>query len=189
MVALWSKTQNYLLQIAPIAGGHPFPYTVPITVVPDQYSPGEVWRLEHFGTTEDSEATSDAGDFDDDGISNLLERALGGDPSQMDHANETTLLLAGDRSKDGTKSGFPSVKFSQLFPPPGDVTYAVQASSDLIQWEIIASQAPGESWSAIGAETIVNEGVVVDEVREIEVIDGIDSDVARYLRLKVSASP
>ncbi len=47
-------------------------------------SPAESWRFTHFGTTENSGQAADDFDADKDGISNLLERAFGGDPNESD---------------------------------------------------------------------------------------------------------
>lgn len=47
-------------------------------------SPRAQWRLEHFGTPENVGAAADGADPDGDGLINLLEYALGGDPWQID---------------------------------------------------------------------------------------------------------
>ena len=74
---------EYFMQLAPIVAGHLFGYTTPMPLRLTSKAADEAaaWQLEQFVTLEQSEATSPAGDFGQDGISNLIERALGLDPA------------------------------------------------------------------------------------------------------------
>jgi hypothetical protein len=48
---------------------------------PAKLTPAETWRQTFFSTINNSGSAADAADPDQDGISNLLERALGGNPT------------------------------------------------------------------------------------------------------------
>ncbi|HZJ14701.1 MAG TPA: DNRLRE domain-containing protein [Chthoniobacteraceae bacterium] len=50
--------------------------TVNVTATPSQQ-----WRLQYFGIADDTGNAADLFDFDNDGFANLLERALGGNPT------------------------------------------------------------------------------------------------------------
>ncbi len=119
-----------------------------------------VWRQTHFGS---SEATGDAAndaDPDADGVPNLLEYALAGDPmvAEQDLLPVATvvdgkLTLAFDRISDGT------------------LLYEVLASSDLVAWSAI--------WSSTGDENTLGLVTVTDT-------DLISAHDRRFLRLRVT---
>ena len=89
-----SVENAYLLQIAPIIGGHRFSYTSPIVVYPGAaiVDPHDIWQQTHFGQTEASGTAAPESDADADGLSNLIERALGFDPTQAEDDSAATML-------------------------------------------------------------------------------------------------
>ena len=123
----------------------------------------ELWRLTHFGTLFATGPASDRADPDADSLENLVEFALGL------HPNEPSPLPAIRSSRDA--AGF-HVSF---FRARADLTYRVEASSDLDNWNIIATN-PGR----------VGEDVTVtDTLHEI----GTVPQTRRYLRLAIAHLP
>jgi hypothetical protein len=56
------------------------------------HSPLESWRLHHFGSIENSGAAANTSDPDRDGLANLAEYALGGNPTTAADATRPTLV-------------------------------------------------------------------------------------------------
>jgi hypothetical protein len=107
-------------------------------------------RLAYFGTPDNSGNTADVADFDGDGISNLVEMALGTNPASNTSGNsglQYTGTFAGGGTVAGT--GQPIARFENIatgadyrglfsrrknFAALG-VTLIPQFSNDLITWE------------------------------------------------------
>jgi len=77
--------------------------------------------LSSYGVTD----TNPADDPYNTGIPNLLAYAFDVDPAAPDRANLPVL---------GTLNGYLTISFVQSIPPPTDITYTVQVSNDLINW-------------------------------------------------------
>ncbi len=125
----------------------------------------ELWRQTHFGTLFATANAADLADPDGDGVSNLLEYALGTTPT------------------DAASVSLPSVQVSGLSPQPlflqltflrarSDLTYTVEASSDLATWSAISTN-PG----------------TVSPTTPVTVTDSANLSVTprRFLRLRVTA--
>ncbi len=76
----------------------------------------DAWRLHHFGTTEESGEFALHGDPDGDGVENLIEFALGRDPTEP----------AGPPVTLGKRNGFLTLTFRHIGAP--EITYAIKAS-------------------------------------------------------------
>ena len=120
------------------------------------------WRALQFGTVANTGTAADTADPDGDGVSNLLEYALGTSPTSAASVSVPTAQVSGSRLQ---------ISFQRAL---SDVTYHVEASSDL---------SPG-SWSVIAT----NPGTVGQKVT---VTDTVDLPAAppprRFLRLRVTA--
>ncbi len=130
------------------------------------------WKLQYLG---DSEAP-DQGDPDNDGIPNILEYALAGDPMKSDPG-----ILPKVETKLGNRLAY---TFSR--PDPSGVEYEVWASSNLINWQVMASRpAGGTAWSGSFnvSETTGSPGVPV--VRAEDPLT-LEQSTWRFLRLRVT---
>ena len=140
-------------------------------------TPVEVWKFAHFGAAWASVDMAD--DPDNDGISNFLEYALGGDPTVSDpqilpqaSMQDGHLCLSFTRNANLT-----------------DLTYTVSASNDLMVWSPIARSSNGGPMRAFGEvnmPTIVEVGRAA--VKSVLVTDAVTADALhplRFLRLEM----
>ena len=122
-------------------------------------TPLQEWRLTNLGTSENTGEAADAFDKDNDGLPNLLEYALGGNPNV---ANASVLPVAG--------GGNPlTLTFTRLADPA--ITYVVEASDtlDTGSWSSIFT-----STGIAGSVTVTDPGPVVGN--------------RRFLRLRVTTN-
>ncbi len=130
------------------------------------------WKLRYLG---DSDAP-DQGDPDNDGIPNILEYALAGDPMKPDPG-----ILPKVETKPGNRLAY---MFSR--PDPSDVKYEVWASSDLSNWQVVASRpAGGTAWSG---SFNVSETTGSPDVSVVRAEDPLtfEQTTWRFLRLEVT---
>ena len=118
------------------------------------------WRQTHFGSSEATGNAANDADPDADGVANLLEYALAGDPMVAENdllpvqaVVAGHLTLAFDRISDGT------------------LTYEVLASDDLATWSSV--------WSSTGAENTAGLVTVTDP-------ELLSAHARRFLRLRVT---
>ena len=108
------------------------------------------WRSTHFGTISNSGNTADTADFDNDGVTNLMEFAFGTDPTS-NLSGSAPLQYAGTFAGGGgiTQTGMPRIRFESVnngvdfralfvrrksFAADG-LTYAPQFSANLTSWQ------------------------------------------------------
>lgn len=126
-------------------------------------SPGQQWRQSEFGTIENTGDAADTADPDHDLISNLLERAFGGDPNVAD----PEILPSHDAS-----GSFFSIKYRRAIAAT-DLAFVVQESTDLTS-----------PWNpASGTEELISADGNVELIRFIRPPAADDS---LFLRLEVS---
>jgi len=143
-------------------------------------TPLEVWKFTHFGAT--WAAVDMSADPDNDGISNLLEYALGGDPTTGDpqilpqaSMQNAHLQLSFTRNADHT-----------------DLTYTVSASNDLTLWSPIAHSTNGGMTLPVGEvnlPTILETGD--GPLKSVLITDAVAADALhpqRFLRLELLSS-
>ena len=120
-------------------------------------------------------------DYDLDGISNLMEYALGLNPTV---ANPAGLPIAIIKNYSGTN--YLSMTFTRSSVAT-DLTYTVQGSSDLINWSDLASSVGGAPTTGVGfvSETGAAPLITV-EVRDTVPSNGTPG-LKRFMRLKVTA--
>lgn len=125
-------------------------------------SPLEQWRQTAFGSPANSGTGADAADPDGDGLPNLLEYALGTQPSQPTAGPAIATSLVGDHLV---------MAFNRIADPA--LTYTVEAATSLVppNWSPI--------WSSTGANNTSGQ---------VEVADPVTTTGApvRFLRLSVN---
>ena len=120
------------------------------------YTALQAWRLTYLGSV----TASDSADPDGDGVPNLLEYALGTDPMAAQNAPVVATQISNSR----LQISFPRVR--------SELTYTVEASSDLVTWTTIATN-PG----TLGQTVTVIDTVVLSTA----------NPPRRFLRLRVIA--
>jgi len=99
----------------------------------------EMWRLAQFGSTENSGNGANKFDFDHDGMSNLMEYAVGRNPKGSDtDAGVTTRIY----KKSRWSPMYMEVSFWCDADKP-DISYFVETSEDLKDWTRIAASIGG----------------------------------------------
>jgi Peptidase family C25 len=150
----------------------PVRFTVGVT-------PVQTWRLANFGTTANEGDAADGADPEHDGLSNVLEYALTLDPNAASSSGLPTASTGG--------GGYPRFEFTRNAART-DVTYTVEASSDLILWTPIARALAGAPTSAITAHSVTESGAGDVKTAIVEDAVPITANSPRFLRLKVTRS-
>lgn len=154
---------------------------ISIWVVDEAVTSWSAWQTANFTTGEiSSGAATDTADFDGDGLSNLMEYALGTAPKQANASGLASPVV--------DFNGYMRMSFPRDANKP-DVTYTVESTSDLsnaANWSILAQ-------SAGGAVTVNNGALMVNEVgagniKTVTVFDSRPSSgfAKRFMRLRVS---
>ncbi len=143
--------------------------------------PFDTWAQQHFGAQAGTAAAAPGADFDHDGIANLMEYALGLDPTVA----SVSALPQAALKKYGASS-YLSFKFTRSSTAT-DLTYLVETSPDLASWTTVATSSGGAVTSGPGfvAETGTAPTFTV-EVRDTQAAD-VGNAAHRYLRLKVTS--
>jgi hypothetical protein len=154
-------TYTSTLTVQPLSGALPA-VNIPVTLTVRADTAMEAWRRAEFGHPLPTEESLDLADPDEDGMSNLLEFALGGNPHVADATARLPVVTTG-------QDGRVALSFRRE-RDAADVTYLVEASSDLVNWTVIATN-PG----AVGQQVTVPDVVAAG------------AEPRRFLRLRVSA--
>ncbi|TVR50394.1 MAG: hypothetical protein EA425_10085 [Puniceicoccaceae bacterium] len=121
-------------------------------------------------------------DPDGDGISNLLEFVLGGNPTVPDRAILGSLASWSPTTAESTDGQF-SFTFSRRAVSIPQVELIFQHSSDLITWSDIAIDPPGSA-----APGLVTLGPIVGGMQPVTITLPASSAPGLFVRLKASAS-
>ena len=112
-------------------------------------SPIDTWRVLKFGPgATNTGLTANTADFDNDGLDNIHEYALGTGPNDTTGANGTSALptkVIG--SADPLLNDRLALTFTIPDPAPSDLTYVVQASDDLAIWTPLATKVGAGAWT------------------------------------------
>ncbi len=151
-----------------------------VTLVFTPWTASELWRLAHFGTTSGSGTAADAADPDHDALPNLLEYALGCDPTAPSASSAPRCSTAGGRLR---------ITFTRN-TAAADITLAVVAADDVAgPWAEVARSTNGAPFTAVAPGAVVNE-TGSGGLRDVEAIDiFLITDPAhprRFMRVVVS---
>lgn len=126
-------------------------------------SPIEVWRGTYFPTHLNTGNAANTADPDHDGIPNLVEYALGTDPTSITpdsngtDSNGNPFILQGHGSQNlpVTLVSQDRLRLAFLAPvsPPAGITYRVQASTNLSDWTTLAEKTGSGNWVWKGTGT------------------------------------
>lgn len=144
-------------------------------------TPLQQWRQDYFQITENSGAAADDADHDGDGLSNLVEYAMGTHPSSPAGSDGTSA-----RPASSIVDGRLAFSFSIPGSPPVALTYQVQVSSDLVQWTTLATKVGTQAWvwNAGGTSRITT--APSGDRSQVTVADSAAVGGKRLMRLKVS---
>jgi T5SS/PEP-CTERM-associated repeat protein len=151
-------TANYAFASVTVPDGYTFANGV--LSAPVSGDPLSQWRIQFFGSPDNSGAAADQADPDGDGIANLVEYAIGSDPT----------VAGGPGFVTGRQGGFLTLSFNRIADPL--VNYSVLGASSV--------QGPWTSvWSSSGLENVAGPVTVSDNI-------AISAEPRRFLRLSVS---
>lgn len=140
--------------------------------------PIKQWRNSKFGL--DANNLSIAGDTvdnDGDGVVNLLEYAFGMEPLvSSDQGFPRSSLMADDAQQ------FLTLSFT-ILPPPSGLTYTVQTSDDLVNWE--DGTIYSDSTNLLETATTVDISPPDSTNKLVRLSSPIDAPPTRFMRIKV----
>lgn len=120
----------------------------------------ELWRKSHFGNPTNTSNGADSADTDGDGLTNLLEYALGSSPLTPNSSSAPTVSFDDDHLV---------FSFYRIADP--DLTYIVQTSTDLQTWDDV--------WTSTGPANRTGFVEVTDTANNL-------TSPRRFIRLSVS---
>lgn len=132
------------------------------------------WQQQYFGAQAGSPSAAAAADFDHDGLANILEYALGTDPTVIQSAAAYTVAVTGNRLK---------VSFNRVLQPDPKLTIQVSASNTLADgsWIVLAKKTGSAAWViASGATVTDNASTGAVTVTDSQVVS---SQAKRFLRV------
>ena len=131
----------------------------PTTII--ALTPIQSWRLQYFGTTNNTAAAADTANLAGDGMANLLKYALGLDP----------LVSATSPVVVDISTGFLRLT-SPKNPSATDVTFSVEVTDDLTT----------SSWTTAGTTVDMNTATLL----QVHDNTPVSSATSRFIRLRVS---
>jgi hypothetical protein len=146
--------ETVALQLASPTGGAALgtQATASLTIVD---RPFDAWRVQVFGANANTPQAQPLADYDGDGIDNLTELYLGGNPTVAD----AEAVTVGGVSPGGK----PQISFIRSLTATG-VIFMVQATDSLTgTWETIASKTGAAAWATLPGVT-VNDNASTGEV-------------------------
>ena len=145
-----------------------------VDVGADEYmTAAQAWRDAYFSLPDGGTNANATDDPDKDGLPNLLEYALGGNPTLP----SSVVLPAPSQS-----GGHPILSFTRNLNAT-DLTFVVQSSNNLINWTTIATKAGASDWTKASGVTVSDPNT-----GPVSVIDSavVTTGGGRFLRLSVT---
>ena len=147
-----------------------------------------LWRLVYFGSPTDSGDAASGLDFDHDGNVNLVEYALGRNPTSA--IAEDGPLGAPDPELDVTADRLVLV-IDLPGPAPAQVLYEVWCSGDLVNWTRIAQKIGTAAWVRMDTGGTIEQGPVVAGRQTTKIQDSVSmaAHPRRMMTLRLSTLP
>ncbi len=122
-------------------------------------TPVQQWRMNYFLTTSNAGSAANWADPNGNGVPNLVEYALGGDPmagAKGDplgsfSSNASSYLPCATISTNPPLAGQPALRLNLPDPPPSDIKLQVLSSSDLVTWSTNATRTGTNAWQWLGS--------------------------------------
>ncbi|WP_269539155.1 Ig-like domain-containing protein [Cerasicoccus fimbriatus] len=176
--ATFSETGEYELRL--LANDGELSGSDSVTIIVENNDPYNDWQGEHFTEQElgDPAISSDEADPDSDGLSNLIEYALGHDPKEPSAVSRPAAAF------DGAHLSF----LFKRIPARTDLIYEVIAADGLSgPWTVIARSVGGAPFLDVdgGTESIAETG---SEVISVSVVDATPISISpsgRFMRLRI----
>ena len=142
------------------------------------------WLATHFPTNPAGQYVDPNGDLDGDGITNQIEYAYGFNPKAFDSAADTAFTLAIAPAAGGAQDLTVTFRRDSLAT---DLTYQLQASSDLTAWTTIAQSTAGTPANGQNGGTVVSDSVITAPFQLVTVKQLLPSGTGnvKFIRLKV----
>lgn len=139
-------------------------------------APLDQWRLDQFGANANNANALPLADFDLDGLSNLLEYALGSSPT----APSATAMPSGAMSSNRLRITFTRNTSTTA------LNWLVEGSSTLQpgSWTVLATKLGSAAWTSVPGATVNENGAGLVIVTDTE---DTTSSARRFLRLRVEA--
>ncbi len=126
-------------------------------------TPEQQWQLNYFMST-NSGLGANGADPDGNGLPNLVQYALGGDPlhgltsdplTGSASGNATNWLPYATISTNSSLAGQPVMRVNLPDPPPADIILQALSSTDLVNWTTNATRTGTNAWQAISPALVL----------------------------------
>jgi hypothetical protein len=139
----------FSVQLGTAIGGTSLGNTGIASVVINDLTPREAWRLSNFGDSANAGPGADGADFDLDGVTNLMEYGLGRSPaSGIGNDGREGLPVVTGQAMDPLLAGRLTLVCNLPDPAPADVDYLVEVTSSLANdgWVTLATKSGADPW-------------------------------------------
>lgn len=143
----------------------------------------ETWITTYYPSLPAGTFIDPAGDSDGDTISNLLEYALNYSPVSRNAVNVLGVTLSDDGMDTTISATF------RRDPRATDLSYELQASDDLVQWDTVVTSTGGgiATGPAFVSDTVISGEEPMRLVTAQGVLPGLDN--RSFIRLKITRAP
>ena len=145
-----------------------FTMPVSLTIWDSQLTPLQQWRLTYFGSTSGTGNAADDADWEGDGLKNIFEYAFNTNPTNAS-ALPMTFGIVSDHLR---------VLFQRAHPPPPDITYRYEVSSNPVS----GAWNSGPAWASEHATDNLNG----TETVAVTVIPAVSTNNSAFFRLRIS---
>jgi hypothetical protein len=147
-------------------------------------SPIAQWRVDYFGSPANIGHGGNNNDFDQDGVINLLEYALGRDPTSA--LSEDGRSALPEYRRDIPQNKF-VISMDLPSPAPGGILYQIQASGNLVDWDEVARKSGSGSWVVTEGDLSETAGGVGRQI--VELAFDTSGHTRRWFRLQIVEEP
>lgn len=146
-------------------------------------TPYESWFSTYYPTSPPGTYWNPSGDDDGDTVANLLEYALNYSPVSRNAVNVISFTVSDDTIDTTMTATF------RRDPRATDLTYELQASDDLVEWDTVVSSTGGGT--ATGPAIVSDAAIVGESPMRLVTAQGVlpGLETRSFLRLKITRAP